>query len=33
VELLRDTDRIDLDEVLPGFELTVDALFDTLYHR
>ena len=23
-------DRIDLDSVLPGFELTVQALFDTL---
>jgi len=31
--VLRGTDRIDLDEVLPGFELTVDALFATLYHR
>ena len=29
----RGTDRIDLDEVLSGFELTVDALFATLYHR
>ena len=27
---LRDTDRIDLDEVLPGFELTVTQLFDFL---
>ncbi len=30
---LRGTDRMDLDAVLPGFELTVDALFATLYHR
>jgi Uma2 family endonuclease len=27
---LRGEDRIDLDAVLPGFELTVQALFDTL---
>jgi Uma2 family endonuclease len=27
---LRGTDRIDLDEVLPGFELTVQELFDSL---
>ena len=27
---LRDEDRIDLEAVLPGFELTVRALFDTL---
>jgi Uma2 family endonuclease len=32
-ELLRGDDRIDLDEVLADFELTVDALFETLYHR
>ena len=31
--VLRGADRIDLDAVLPGFELTVDALFATLYHR
>jgi len=31
--ILRGTDRIDLDAVLPGFELTVEQLFDTLYHR
>lgn len=31
--LLRGNDRIDLDEVLPGFELTVEQLFATLYHR
>lgn len=29
----RGRDRIDLDAVLPGFELTVDGLFATLYHR
>lgn len=29
--VLRDGDRIDLDAVLPGFELTVRELFDTLY--
>jgi Uma2 family endonuclease len=28
--VLRGDDRIDLDSVLPGFELTVQALFDTL---
>lgn len=28
--LLRGADRIDLDEVLPGFELTVDQLYATL---
>jgi Uma2 family endonuclease len=27
---LRDDDRVDLDSVLPGFELTPRALFDTL---
>jgi Uma2 family endonuclease len=27
---LRGTDRIDLDDVLPGFELTVQELFDSL---
>jgi Uma2 family endonuclease len=32
-ELLSGADRIDLDEILPGFELTVDELFATLYHR
>ena len=32
-ELLRGADRIDLDAGLPGFELTVEALFATLYHR
>ena len=32
-ELLRGADRIDLDAVLPGFHLTVDDLFATLYHR
>jgi Uma2 family endonuclease len=31
--LLRGAERIDLDTVLPGFELTVDDLFATLYHR
>lgn len=30
VTTLRGEDRIDLDAVLPGFELTVRALFDTL---
>jgi Uma2 family endonuclease len=29
-DVLRGDDRIDLDEVLPGFELTVQQLFDTL---
>lgn len=28
---LEGPDRIDLDDVLPGFELTVEALFRTLY--
>jgi Uma2 family endonuclease len=32
-QVLRGEDRIDLDEVLPGFELTVEGLFDLLYHR
>ena len=32
-ETLRGAERIDLDELLPGFELTVDELFATLYHR
>jgi Uma2 family endonuclease len=32
-QILRGSDRIDLDEVLPGFELTVEGLFDLLYHR
>ena len=32
-EHLRGADRIDLDDILPGFELTVEALFATLYHR
>jgi Uma2 family endonuclease len=32
-ELLRGADRIDLDAVLPGFELSVDDIFATLYHR
>ena len=27
---LRGVDRIDLDEVLPGFELTAQELFDSL---
>ena len=31
--VLRGADRIDLDAVLPGFELTVEQLFATLYHR
>ncbi len=31
--LLRGADRIDLDAVLPGFELTVDGRFATLYHE
>ena len=31
--MLRGGDPIDLDEVLPGFELTVAQLFATLYHR
>jgi Uma2 family endonuclease len=31
--LLRGSDRIDLDAVLPGFQLTVDDLFATLYHE
>jgi len=30
IATLRGEDRIDLDAVLPGFELTVRALFDTL---
>jgi Uma2 family endonuclease len=30
-EALRGADRIDLDAVLPGFELTVEQLFATLY--
>lgn len=29
-QTLRSTDRIDLDEVLPGFELSVQELFDAL---
>jgi Uma2 family endonuclease len=29
-DILRDDDRIDLDEVLPGFELTVNELFASL---
>lgn len=28
--LLQGDDRIDLDDVLPGFELTVRAMFDAL---
>jgi hypothetical protein len=30
LRLLQGDDRIDLDEVLPGFELTVRAMFDAL---
>lgn len=30
MRVLRGPDRIDLDEVLPGFELTVQELFDSL---
>jgi Uma2 family endonuclease len=29
-DVLRDVERIDLDEVLPGFELTVNELFGSL---
>ncbi|HYU17562.1 MAG TPA: Uma2 family endonuclease [Chloroflexota bacterium] len=29
-QMLRGSDRIDLDEVLPGFQLTVQELFDSL---
>ena len=32
-ELLRGADRIDLETVLRGFELSVDDIFATLYHR
>lgn len=32
-QVLRGGDRIDLDAVLPGFELTVEELFALLYHR
>ena len=28
--VLEGDDRIDLDDVLPGFDLTVDAMFDGL---
>jgi Uma2 family endonuclease len=30
LRVLRGDDRIDLDDVLPGFELTVQALFDSI---
>jgi Uma2 family endonuclease len=30
---LRGADRIDLDSVLPGFELTAEELFEALYDR
>jgi Uma2 family endonuclease len=30
-QVLRGSDRIDLDEVLPGFELTAQQLFEALY--
>jgi Uma2 family endonuclease len=32
-QVRRGGDRIDLDVVLPGFELTVEGLFALLYHR
>ena len=32
-EPLRGADRVDLDSVLPGFELTAQELFDSLYDR
>jgi len=30
LQLLQGEDRIDLDDVLPGFELTVGAMFEAL---
>jgi Uma2 family endonuclease len=30
LRVLRGDDRIDLDDVLPGFDLTVRALFDSI---
>lgn len=32
-QLLRGSDRVDLDDVLPGFELTVEQLFGALRFR